>query len=279
MSFRDSGHALSRHGRSERGSGGAGHVPLVVSTRGGTIENIHYGSIAVVDAQGRLLHAAGDPQFMTFTRSALKAFQALPFVMDDGPRALGLSTEQVALLTASHSGEDFHVAAVEDLLARAKAQPAQLQCGCHVPYVYETLGRTPEPGLRFDTRHHNCSGKHSGFMAYCQLHGLSQSDYLAQGHPLQMRIRAQIAALLRMAPEQLPVGTDGCSAPNLALPLPGWRGCGPCWRRAIPAHPQGLQGRVPVARASQDQERGHQAVTGWNAAPRSSRPSARCLRP
>jgi len=221
MSFRDSGHALSRHGRSERGSGGAGHVPLVVSTRGGTIENIHYGSIAVVDARGRLLHAAGDPQFMTFTRSALKAFQALPFVMDDGPRALGLSTEQVALLTASHSGEDFHVAAVEDLLARAKAQPAQLQCGCHVPYVYETLGRTPEPGLRFDTRHHNCSGKHSGFMAYCQLHGLSQSDYLAQGHPLQMRIRAQIAALLRMAPEQLPVGTDGCSAPNLALPLAG----------------------------------------------------------
>lgn len=199
----------------------AGHVPLVVSTRGGTIENIHYGSIAVVDAQGRLLHAAGDPQFMTFTRSALKAFQALPFVMDDGPRTLGLSTEQVALLTASHSGEDFHVAAVEDLLARAKAQPAQLQCGCHVPYVYETLGRTPEPGLKFDTRHHNCSGKHSGFMAYCQLHGLSRSDYLEQGHPLQRRIRTQIAALLRTAPEQLPVGTDGCSAPNLALPLAG----------------------------------------------------------
>lgn len=200
---------------------GMGHVPLVVSTRGGTIENIHYGSIAVVDAQGRLLHAAGDPQFMTFTRSALKAFQALPFVMDDGPRALGLSTEQVALLTASHSGEDFHVAAVEDLLARAKATPAQLQCGCHVPYVYETLGRTPEPGLAFDTRYHNCSGKHSGFMAYCQLHGLSRSDYLEQGHPLQRRIRMQIAALLRMAPGQLPVGTDGCSAPNLALPLAG----------------------------------------------------------
>ena len=87
--------------------------------------------------------------------------------------------------------------------------------------MYETLGRTPEPGLRFDTRHHNCSGKHSGFMAYCQLHGLSQSDYLEQGHPLQMRIRTQIADLLRMAPEQLAVGTDGCSAPNLALPLAG----------------------------------------------------------
>jgi L-asparaginase II len=216
MSIRESVHSPS----SVRPSF-AGHVPLVVSTRGGTIENIHYGSIAVVDARGRLLHAAGDPTFMTFTRSALKAFQALPFVMDDGPRALGLTTEQVALLTASHSGEDFHVSAVQDLLARAKSTPAELQCGCHVPYVFETLGRTPEPGVTFDSRHHNCSGKHSGFMAYCQLHGLSRSDYLEQGHPLQRRIRAQIAALLRLAPEALAVGTDGCSAPNLALPLSG----------------------------------------------------------
>jgi len=221
MSLRDSEPLLSTPIVSEAAMPRAGHRPLVVSTRGGTIENIHYGSIAVVDAQGRLLHTAGDPQFMTFTRSALKAFQALPFVMDDGPRALGLGPEQVALLTASHSGEDFHVAAVQDLLVRAQSTPAQLQCGCHVPYVYDTLGRIPEPGLTFDSRHHNCSGKHSGFMAYCQLHGLSRSDYLEQGHPLQRRIRTQIAALLRMAPEQLAVGVDGCSAPNLALPLAG----------------------------------------------------------
>lgn len=222
MSVNDSVQSLASRANARPNPGPlAGHVPLVVATRGDTIENIHYGSIAVVDAQGRLLHAAGDPQFMTFTRSALKAFQALPFVMDGGPRRLGLNTEQVALLTASHSGEAFHVAAVQDLLVRAKSEPAQLQCGCHVPYVYDTLGRTPEPGVLFDTRHHNCSGKHSGFMAYCALHGLSRSDYLEQGHPLQSRIRTQIAALLRLAPEQLPLGTDGCSAPNLAMPLAG----------------------------------------------------------
>lgn len=198
-----------------------GPVPLVVSTRGETVENIHYGSIAVVDARGRLLHAAGDPEFITFTRSALKAFQALPFVMDEGPRALGLSSRQIALLTASHSGEDFHLAEVDDLLRRAQSTAAQLQCGCHVPYVFDTLGRTPEPGQVFDTRHHNCSGKHSGFMAYCQLHGLSKNDYLAQGHPLQQRIRTQTASLLRVPAESLVVGVDGCSAPNLAMPLAG----------------------------------------------------------
>jgi L-asparaginase II len=198
-----------------------GHVPLVVSTRGDTIENIHYGSIAVVDARGQVMHAAGNPEFMTFTRSALKAFQALPFVMDGGPDVLGLSRAQVALLAASHSGEEVHVEAVSDLLARAQATPEMLQCGCHVPYLFDTLGRTPTPGQRFDTRHHNCSGKHAGFLAYCRLHGLSTTDYLERGHPLQMRIRAQIAALLGAAPEALAVGTDGCSAPNLAMPLAG----------------------------------------------------------
>jgi len=44
--------------------------------RGAAVESIHYGSIAVVDRQGRLLSAAGDPAFVTMTRSALKPFQA-----------------------------------------------------------------------------------------------------------------------------------------------------------------------------------------------------------
>ena len=50
------------------------HVPLVVATRGAAIENVHYGSIAVVEASGRLLWSAGDPRALTFTRSTLKPF-------------------------------------------------------------------------------------------------------------------------------------------------------------------------------------------------------------
>lgn len=195
------------------------HVPLVVSTRGQTIENIHYGAIAVVDTRGRVLHAAGDPGFITFTRSALKAFQALPFFMDGGPAALGLSLDQQALMTASHSGEDFHLKAVDGLLERAGVSTQALQCGCHVPYHFEAQGRVPTPGQSFDARHHNCSGKHAGFLAYCHLHGLSRHDYLDAGHPLQRRIREQIGALLERPSESIPSGIDGCSAPNLALPL------------------------------------------------------------
>ena len=64
-------------------------VPLAATTRGYpdtgcVVENVHAGSVAVVDLHGRLLWQAGDPHYPTFTRSALKPFQALPFMLDDG---------------------------------------------------------------------------------------------------------------------------------------------------------------------------------------------------
>ena len=194
-----------------------GYVPLVVTTRGDVVENVHHGAAAVVDRGGRVLHAVGDPHALVFTRSTLKAFQALPFVLDGGPRALGLSDEQVALTTASHSGEPFHVAAVDALLARAGQPPEALQCGCHVPYVYETLGRAPPADARFDARHHNCSGKHAGFLAACRLHGEPLADYLAPDSPLQTRIRNRLRDFCGGGP--LVPGIDGCSAPNYAMPL------------------------------------------------------------
>ena len=197
------------------------HVPLVVSTRGDAVENVHHGSVAVVDRDGRLLHSAGDPQALVFTRSTLKPFQALPFVRDGGPTAFGLGERELATLCASHSGEPFHVEAVDAILARSGNAPSRLRCGCHVPYVFETTGRPVPPDARFDARHHNCSGKHAGFLAWCTLHGASHDDYLEPSHPLQRRIRDELGRLLGLDPQRMAVGTDGCSAPNLALPLAG----------------------------------------------------------
>ena len=56
------------------------HVTLAYTTRGGHPENMHWGSVAVVDADGHLLAAAGEPSVRTFARSTIKPFQALPFV-------------------------------------------------------------------------------------------------------------------------------------------------------------------------------------------------------
>jgi L-asparaginase II len=192
-------------------------VPLIDVYRGQTLECQYAGAVAVVDLRGRLLAHAGDPHWMTFTRSTLKALQALPFMQAEGPRHFGLGSRDIAMLCASHSGEAMHVAQVQNILERAGVGYQQLQCGCHVPYFVD-LGVGPEPE-HIDQRHHNCSGKHSGFLAYCAQHGLSMADYLEPAHPLQQAIRGAVAQVAGMRPEELRDGIDGCSAPNYAMPL------------------------------------------------------------
>jgi L-asparaginase II len=192
-------------------------VPLVETYRGGTLECQHFGAVAVADAGGRLLAQAGDGHLVTFTRSTLKALQALPFMRAGGARQLEFSREHLAMMCASHSGEPMHVTHVEAMLAKAGQSYKALQCGCHTP-IFAELGVAPAPDS-FDQRHHNCSGKHAGFLGWCVLHGQPVGNYLAPGHPLQQAIRRDVAGAVGLAPEQLKMGIDGCSAPNYAMPL------------------------------------------------------------
>jgi L-asparaginase II len=192
-------------------------TPLIQTERGGLAECVHFGAVAVVDAGGRLLASAGDAQRLTFTRSTLKPFQALPFMEAGGAEHFGLDDPQLALLCASHNGEDRHVAQVDRLLAASRLGYKRLQCGCHTPYFVE-LG-VKGPGAPYDERHHNCSGKHSGFLAYCALHGLPTETYTDLDHPLQQAVRKAVADVSGVESKDIAWGVDGCSAPNFAMPL------------------------------------------------------------
>src|SRR5512143_3930088 len=121
------------------------HVPLTGVTRGGTLESVHAGSVAVVSRDGRLLYGAGDPEVLTFTRSSLKPLQALPFVAAGGPARFGFTGPETAMLCASHAGEPRHVDAAAAMLAKAGNTAADLQCGAHAPYCYEARGEVPPP--------------------------------------------------------------------------------------------------------------------------------------
>ena len=155
---------------------------------------------------------------MTFTRSTLKPFQALPFMQAGGPQHFGFTPSEIAMLCASHSGEEMHVVQVQGMLDKAGLSYKALRCGCHVPY-YVDHGITPPAGAVFDERHHNCSGKHTGFLSYCVQHGLTQGDYLEPSHPLQQAVRQCVARASGLAEADLKMGIDGCSAPNYAMPL------------------------------------------------------------
>ena len=194
-------------------------IPLIEHTRGNLAEVIHAGAIAVVDTRGKLIASAGDAHALTFTRSTLKPFQALPFLQSGGPQHFAFTPPQVALLCASHNGEAMHVEQIDSMLQKIGTTYHTLQCGCHVPLRFSYGGQAAPADLQYDERHNNCSGKHTGFVAQCLQHGLPLENHLDAAHPLQVAIRAQVARVAQCAESDLVAGIDGCSAPNYALPL------------------------------------------------------------
>ncbi len=192
-------------------------VPLIESYRGDTMECRFFGAVAVVDTTGKVVAQAGDPHWVIFSRSTLKALQALPFVRAGGPKLFDFSRKQIAMMCSSHSGEPMHVEQVQGMLEKADLTYKALQCGCHVPYYVEA-GVGPAPEV-IDERHNNCSGKHAGFLAACVQQGWPVGNYLAPAHPLQQAIRRDVASVVGLAPDELKLGIDGCSAPNFAMPL------------------------------------------------------------
>jgi L-asparaginase II len=195
------------------------HVPLAVMTRGGIVEAVHYGSIVVVDADGNVLHAVGDPDARIFPRSSLKPLQALPLVAHPGFARLGFSVREVALLCASHSGEPRHAETVAEMLGRFGGHKHQLLCGTHPPLYFEAMDIRPRAEDVYAVVHHQCSGKHTGMMALASLLGVSADGYIEPSHPVQQAILDAVEYFCGVPRREIVIGIDGCSAPNFAIPL------------------------------------------------------------
>ncbi len=195
------------------------YLPLFEVTRGRIVESIHFGAIAVVEAGGRLIASYGDPQVVTFLRSTAKPFQALPFVENQGPETYGLSLREVALICASHSGTDEHVAVVQGIQGKTGVAEEDLVCGVHPLSHAPTIEAMRQRGEKLTPNRHNCSGKHTGMLAYARLKGLPKDGYTNPSHPIQQDILLIFAAMCALSLEQVEIGTDGCSAPNFAVPL------------------------------------------------------------
>jgi L-asparaginase II len=104
------------------------------------------------------------------------------------------------------------------MLRRAGNAPEDLQCGAHAPMYYEARGEVPPPPP-YTPLAHNCSGKHSGMLAYCVLCNTPKATYLDPGHAVQRAIREAVAHFFSIPASELRSCTDGCSAPNYAAPL------------------------------------------------------------
>lgn len=193
--------------------------PAAVVYRGATAESVHEAAIAVVDEHRRLSFYLGNPHMMTATRSSVKPFQALPLVRSGALETFGLTARQLAVICASHNGSDEHRDNVLSILAAAGNEVGNLQCGTHWPLEMRLTDVYPTKGEDKDPARHNCSGKHSGFLALARMRGEDPSDYLNPDSPLQQEIRDAVGRHCEFPPESLGVAIDGCSAPVFTMPL------------------------------------------------------------
>ena len=191
----------------------------VWAERGQGIDAVHRAIVAVVDERSRVTHSLGDVEQVYFSRSSIKPLQALPLVEAGGLGRYGFGLEQLALCASSHNGSDLHRAIAAGMLQKLGLGAEALQCGAAYPMQLQLFGQYPLHGEDRDPLRHNCSGKHCGFLALAQLLGQPLASYLEPDGPTQTLVRESVAKACEVDPGSLLLGTDGCSAPNFALPL------------------------------------------------------------
>lgn len=180
--------------------------------RGGFIESVHRGIAVITTPDGGIDFAVGDATAPCFPRSSNKPMQTLA-MLRSGLHLAG--PKLVALSSASHSGEDFHLAGVREILSAAGLSEADLQNTPDLPYDEQTRIDWLRAGNGPTSIAQNCSGKHSGMLATCVANGWDTETYRDPQHPLQQAMAETISDLAHE--EIAAVAIDGCGAPVMAI--------------------------------------------------------------
>ena len=171
--------------------------------RGSKIESIHKIHAVISDKKGRVLMCAGNPEYKTFVRSALKPFQAIPFVSSGAASKINNASKSISIACGSHSGSKIHTMEAFKILWEFDIDINKLKC----------------PKLRTSKLEHNCSGKHAAFLATCKKLNWPLDGYLKGDHPLQIEIFRIVSELLEIPESEIIAERDDCGAPTLYLKL------------------------------------------------------------
>jgi L-asparaginase II len=194
---------------------GAAGVVVAELVRNGFVEGRHHGSVVALDGDGAVAWSVGAADAPMFPRSCLKPLQLVAMLRSGLP----LEGELLALATASHSGEPFHVDGVRRILQTAQVPEEALQTPPDLPSDQVAAHAVLRAGGEASPLTMNCSGKHAAMLATCAVNGWDTATYLDPVHPLQQAVRRTVEELTGV--EVTTVAVDGCGAPLLSTTLVG----------------------------------------------------------
>lgn len=192
---------------------------LVEVLRGSTVESRHFGAAVVCDYKGNVVKSWGNIERLIFPRSALKPMLAIHLIESGASEHYSLSDEELSLACSSHQGEQIHQNLVESWLSRLGLTEEHLACGPVLPEDTESAHKLLASGQQGCRIHHNCSGKHTGFLTTALHLNLSLDDYHLLEHPLQQLSLDILSDLAAVDLKQYPIGIDGCGLPAPTMPL------------------------------------------------------------
>lgn len=195
------------------------HELFVEIMRNGIVESRHFGAAVVCDHEGNVVESWGDTDQLIFPRSALKPMQAINLVKSGAAEHFGLSDAELSMACSSHLGEPIHQKLVRSWLDRLGLSQEHLACGAALPEDLESTRKllaAGEPACRI---HHNCSGKHTGFLTTALHLDLPLADYHLVDHPLQQLSLDTLSLMAGCDLRGYSIGVDGCGFPAITLPL------------------------------------------------------------
>lgn len=187
--------------------------------RGDLVESRHRGHVVQVNVAGEIERAIGDPTVEVTLRSSVKPFALVALVESGAADDLGLSPAELAVMAASHAGEDRHVRTLQGIFRRAGVSQALLRCGSAMPADRRTAARLARDGEEPGAIRHQCSGFHAASILLARFSDWPLEGYDSPEHPSQVAVRTVVAKAFGVTPRTLRTAVDDCGLQTYMFPL------------------------------------------------------------
>ena len=187
--------------------------------RGNLIENLYRGDLSIVNKNSNSIYSLGDEQKLTYWRSAAKPIQALPVIYSGAFQKYGFTDQELAIMAASHNGEEKHIRLVSSILEKINLSEKDLKCGICPPVYRPTANYLKKNGITISPIYNPCSGKHVAQLALCQYYGWPIDDYYTVNHPVQQMILDVVSNISEYPKENIYLGIDDCTVPVFGMPI------------------------------------------------------------